>query len=287
MFLGDGIHVPLARGDARSALDLRAGGYFEGGAAVEGTLTTVTTATHVIWDHLRGDGLTLDAHGAIEVRDPARETTSATSAPSGATLAWDADAIRGARGVVATTDLGAAAMPYDRAEGETSWRDGGWTIATGLRAIAPRGEDSRARARCGPRRRCGAPGRSAGPERTTRSSKGGAAGAGEDDELRARGGRGAARGSLGTVRNVVRPPRGGGRGGGRRGACGFANRVRRRRFCARSTHPAVRAGVRGQRLPTVVVGCERSLGSSPRAGDRGSAPDGARRRSARRHAGTR
>ncbi|MGO8994281.1 MAG: hypothetical protein ACLQVI_13210 [Polyangiaceae bacterium] len=128
MFLGDGIHLPLQRGDARSALDLRAGGYFEGGVAVDGVLTTATTATHVGWDHLHGDGLTIDMHGAIE-----------EGAPVGATLAWDADAIRGARGVVATTDLGAAAKPYDRVTGETSWRDGGWTLATGVRAIAPRG----------------------------------------------------------------------------------------------------------------------------------------------------
>jgi hypothetical protein len=131
MFLGDGIHVPLRRGSATSALDLHAGGYFEGGAAVDAALTTETTATHAIWDHLRGDGLTLDAHGAIEARGAggARVTT----------LAWDADAIRGARGVFATTDLGAAAKPYDRVGAETSWRDGGWTLATAFRATAPRG----------------------------------------------------------------------------------------------------------------------------------------------------
>ena len=125
VFLGDGIHLPLRRGSAISALDLRAGGYLEGGAAVDGALTTETTATHVSWDHLRGDGLALDAHGAIE-RD-------------GATLAWDADAIRGARGVLATTDLGAAARPFDRVAGETSWREGGWTLGTAFRATAPRG----------------------------------------------------------------------------------------------------------------------------------------------------
>jgi hypothetical protein len=125
MFLGEGIHVPLARGDGGGALDLRAGGYFEGGAAVDGLLATRTTSTRVAWDHLRGDGVTVDARGAIE--------------NGAAALAWDADAIRGARGLVATTDLDAAARPYDRFAGETSWRDGGWTIGTGLYATAPRG----------------------------------------------------------------------------------------------------------------------------------------------------
>jgi hypothetical protein len=136
LFLGDGIHIPLARGDGRSALDLRAGGYVEGGAAVDGVLTTATTATHVGWDHLHGDGITLDAHGALA--DPA------------AMLAWDADAIRGARGVVATTDLDAAAKPFDRVSGEASWRDVGWTLATGLHAVAPRGGDELAGGALGP-----------------------------------------------------------------------------------------------------------------------------------------
>jgi hypothetical protein len=141
MFLGDGIHVPLRRGSAASALDLRAGGYFEGGSAVDGALTTETTATHATWDHLRGDGLTLDAHGAIASDAGGTRLT---------TLAWDADAIRGARGVLATTDLGAAAKPYDRVAGETSWREAGWTVATALRATAPRGNELVAAAAVGP-----------------------------------------------------------------------------------------------------------------------------------------
>ncbi len=138
MFLGDGVHIPLRRADSSSALDLRAGGYFEGGAAVDGALTTETSQAHVVWDHLRGDGLTLDAHGTLEGKLLPQETSVAADA-SHATLAWDADAIRGARGVVATTDLGAAAKPYDRIAAETSWRAGGWTLATAFRGTAPRG----------------------------------------------------------------------------------------------------------------------------------------------------
>jgi hypothetical protein len=137
MFLGDGIHVPLRKNDASTALDLRAGGYFEGGAAVEGVMKTESTVTRVAWDHLRGDGVTLDAHGAM-------------GADGGVALAWEADAIRGARGVLATTDVRTAAMPYDRVAGETSFRDGGWTVATSVRAIAPRGGDVRDLGAAGP-----------------------------------------------------------------------------------------------------------------------------------------
>ncbi len=102
MFLGDGIHVPLRPKDGKSALDLRAGGYFEGGAAVEAVARTETTATRLSWDHLRGDGVTVDAHGAVGNGDDAGDEAVGAG---GAILAWDADAIRGARGVVATTDV--------------------------------------------------------------------------------------------------------------------------------------------------------------------------------------
>jgi len=130
MFLGGGIHLPWSKGDTQRGLDLRAGGYFEGGAAVDGALTTPSSATHVGWDHLRGDGLTLEARGGI---------TRDRGGDSRATLAWDADAIRGARGVRATTELEAAARPYDRAAGEMSLRAGGWTFASALRTTSLRG----------------------------------------------------------------------------------------------------------------------------------------------------
>jgi hypothetical protein len=71
--------------------------------------------------------LKIDARGALEV--------------GSSTFAWDADAIRGARGVAATTGLEAAARPFDRAQGETSVRAGGWTFATGIWTASPRGGD--------------------------------------------------------------------------------------------------------------------------------------------------
>ncbi len=81
-------------------------GTLEGGVAVDGVLRTEATATHVTWDRLRGDGLTLDAHGAVL---SVRATEPIEN--GGAVLAWDADAIRGARGVLAVTQVDAAAKP--------------------------------------------------------------------------------------------------------------------------------------------------------------------------------
>jgi hypothetical protein len=42
---------------------------------------------------------------------------------------------------VSTTDLDAAARPFDRAAAQGAWRDGGWTFATGLRGANVRGGD--------------------------------------------------------------------------------------------------------------------------------------------------
>jgi hypothetical protein len=120
-FAGDGVHVPLTRDDTQHGLDLRGGAYFEGGAAAEAALVTPGSATVVKWDHLRGDGVLIDARGA-----------------SGG-AAWDVDAIRGARGVASTSELDAAARRYDRASAEAAVLDGGWSAATGVRAVAVRG----------------------------------------------------------------------------------------------------------------------------------------------------
>jgi hypothetical protein len=137
LFAGDGVHVPLRRDDTQHGLDLRAGAYFEGGAASEAALVTPGSATLVKWDHLRGDGVLLDARGAsaLEPFGPSPAPSERTSAGA----AWDIDAIRGARGVVATSELDAAGRRYDRASAEAAVRDSGWTAATGVRAVAVRG----------------------------------------------------------------------------------------------------------------------------------------------------
>jgi hypothetical protein len=129
LFLGDGFHLPWSTGDRDLGLDLRAGGYVEGGVAVDGTLRTPISTTQVRWDHLGSDGLSVDARGS-----------TAMTGNGPASLSWDADLIRGARGVVATTDVEAAARVFDRAAAESAWRTGGWTLAAGAWAEGIRGD---------------------------------------------------------------------------------------------------------------------------------------------------
>ncbi len=134
VFLGDGVHIPWRSGDTESGIDLRAGAYLEGGAAVESTLRTPISVTTLRWDDLHQSGLSVDARGST--------ATTETDGPTGrTTLSWDADLLRGTRAVTSTTDLDAAARVYDRGAAEASWRgDGaGWVLATGVWAENVRG----------------------------------------------------------------------------------------------------------------------------------------------------
>ncbi len=130
LFLGEGIHLPWKTGDARSGLDLRAGAYLTGGSAFSGELRTASSTTKITWDHKDGDGVMVDARGALE---GANEQSTKT------TVAWDIDVLRGARGVSSTTDLDASSRVVDRASADAAVRDGGWTIASGVRTAAFRG----------------------------------------------------------------------------------------------------------------------------------------------------
>jgi hypothetical protein len=129
-FAGGGVHVPWRQGDVSHGLDLRAGAYFDGGAAVDGTIRTTATETRVRWDDLRGSsGVAIAAHGATAIANGDRADS----------VAWDVDALRGARAVQATTDLDAAAKPFDRATAQAAWRPDGWVLGSQLRAVAVRG----------------------------------------------------------------------------------------------------------------------------------------------------
>jgi hypothetical protein len=136
-FAGGGVHLPWRQGDLTRGLDLHAGGYFDGGVVVDGVLRTTATETHVRWDDLRGDdGLTLQAMGATAIANGDRPDS----------VAWQVDALRGARAVEATTDLEAAARPFDRATVQAAWRPelpggGEWVIGSQIRAVALRGSD--------------------------------------------------------------------------------------------------------------------------------------------------
>ncbi|GAC1393497.1 MAG: hypothetical protein NVSMB47_00920 [Polyangiales bacterium] len=110
LFLGQGVHVPLGAG-----LELGVGAYTRGGVAAQAALATERTHTRLRADFRSapevgartdvpsGTGLAVDAYGELgggRWADP--------------TLVWDADAIRGARGVRTTLDLEPLARPFDR-----------------------------------------------------------------------------------------------------------------------------------------------------------------------------
>jgi hypothetical protein len=129
-FAGGGVHVPLVPGDPTRGVDLRAGGYAEGGVAVQGTLRTESSVTTVGVDELRSDaGVSAAGHGV----------TSGGALGSRESAAWTIDAMRGARAVRATTDVDAAARPFDRFQAGVSWEPDGWLVSSGVRAAALRG----------------------------------------------------------------------------------------------------------------------------------------------------
>ncbi len=151
LFLGEGVHLPWKDGGARRALDLRGGAYVDGGRVPEGRagfatearLRTEASSTRIRFDRFPGsraptlpgavstnadDGLVVDARGADNRDDR--------------TVAWDADVLRGRRGVAATTDVDAAARPWDRADASATLRPAGpFAVETGVRAVTRRGSD--------------------------------------------------------------------------------------------------------------------------------------------------
>jgi hypothetical protein len=179
LFLGEGLHLPFRSDDGERGLDLRGGGYVQGGAAVEAKLVDGTGTTRIAWDHLRGDGLVVDIRGAVPAagasgagpgtgesgagpgtgESGAGPGTGESGAGPGTgdrsglpSVAWDVDALRGARGLRATSDLDAVSRPVDRGRASAAWRLGSdhsggagpygqWTVAIDERASAIRGGD--------------------------------------------------------------------------------------------------------------------------------------------------
>jgi hypothetical protein len=131
LLLGSGVHLPFREADgAARAFDLTAAGYVKGGVELGARLTTPQSSASVVADHIRGDRVVIDAHGAL--------------ASSGASLAWEADAIRGDRARSGTIDLEPAARPFDHAAIEGTFRAAsGPTIGdltAGVIARAARGQ---------------------------------------------------------------------------------------------------------------------------------------------------
>ena len=143
VFAGGGVHLPWKERGAREALDLRGGAYLNGGFVADVRLRTPVGRTKIRFDRLPGarapvlpassaasnadDGLAVDARGATH--------------GDGTTIAWDADVIRGRRGVAATSELDAAAKPWDRASASGALRAGPIVAETGFRAVTRRGGD--------------------------------------------------------------------------------------------------------------------------------------------------
>ncbi len=130
LYIGGGVHLPWAG----NVIDLRGGGYVDGGFAVDMSAKSKETSTRVRFDRLEqrgGNGLLVDARGAL-ARD---------AGPIDTRVAWDFDLLRGTRGVAATTELDAAARPFDVGAAEASARTGSFVVATGVRMAALRGGD--------------------------------------------------------------------------------------------------------------------------------------------------
>ncbi len=137
LFVGAGAHVPWRQRGEKRALDVRFGAYLFRGIAAEVRFRTPSSVAKLRYDRLpagagvtpgnvsRDDGLFVDARGAV------------TNGELG--LAWDADVVRGARGVASTTDLDAASQRWDRASAEAALRSGPLVVATSMRAVARRG----------------------------------------------------------------------------------------------------------------------------------------------------
>jgi hypothetical protein len=181
-FAGGGVHIPWRNGDLAHGLDLHAGGYVDGGVAVEGLLRTTATETDVRWDLFQGNnGLTIAARGATAIANGDRSDS----------VAWDVDALRGARAVQSTTDVGVAAKPFDRATAEAVWRPDGWVIASQFRAVALRGSDLQDTGVAGPvvaLRRSGAIGTAGTYDATLEGGEIGGGGFGSTSFARAEGG---------------------------------------------------------------------------------------------------
>ncbi len=138
LLLGGGVHLPWrAAVVGAGALDLTAAGFTRGGVAIGARARTPTTRARVEGDRLGGDRLLVEARGVL---------AAPWAGPSAAAVrvAWDVDAIRGARARAGTIALDPAARPLDAAVVEASARGGlGHGAAAfggaGVAAIAARG----------------------------------------------------------------------------------------------------------------------------------------------------
>jgi hypothetical protein len=132
LLLGLGGHFPwgddTGDGSAKNELDVTAAGYLQGGFDLSLRVRTERSTNEVRWDHLHGDLLAVDAHGA----EPFVDTGA---------VAWDVDAVRGSRARAGSLSLEEAARAYDRAAVETTFRPASMVLGgLGFRAEGARGD---------------------------------------------------------------------------------------------------------------------------------------------------
>jgi hypothetical protein len=127
LLIGDGVHLPWKDGDDFNQLDITASGYIKGGFELVTRFWTPRSTNRIRWDRLETDHVAVQAHGAY----PQAETGA---------LAWDIDAVRGARARSASLTLEEAARGYDRASVQAMVRPAnGIILSSGVRGIGARG----------------------------------------------------------------------------------------------------------------------------------------------------
>ena len=127
LLIGDGVHLPWKDGDDYDQLDLTASVYVKGGFELVTRFWTPRSTNRIRWDRLGGDHLSINAHGSY----PQAETGA---------VAWDIDAVRGARARSASLTLDEAARGYDRASVQAMVRlADGVILSSGVRGVGARG----------------------------------------------------------------------------------------------------------------------------------------------------
>jgi hypothetical protein len=135
LYAGGGVHVPWKSHGQKNALDLRGGAYVLRGFVADARLRTPSSTTKIRYDRLPGGGLGTAAKDDDGLLVDARGATS--SGELG--VSWDADVLRGTRGVASTTELDAASRRWDRATAEGTLRGGPFVVSTAMRTITRRG----------------------------------------------------------------------------------------------------------------------------------------------------
>jgi hypothetical protein len=140
LYVGGGVHVPWKSHGQKVALDLRGGAYVLDGFVVDARLRTVSSTTKIRYDRLPSSAGSAGASGSGSTSDDGLLVDARGATSSGELgVAWDADLLRGTRGVASTTELDAAARRWDRASAEGALRGGPFVVSTAMRAVTRRG----------------------------------------------------------------------------------------------------------------------------------------------------